>query len=283
MNWKFKALIFKTLSVIPFGSKLHYQLQRHVQKTWPRSDETINVLCEHAKKTLEIFSKYSTTPVENAIFLEIGGGRDLVVPVALRMLGVKHLVSVDVERLANLDLVNHSAKVLADILGCERPHFDSWEALREYGVEYRAPFFLDKDRSELRYDVFMSNEVLEHIPKAQLENIISSASDFMTSEGLYIHAVDYSDHYARDCGVSRYNFLQYSVEKWKKYNSKTQFVNRLRHAETVGIFLESGLEVLEENVYSETIPAAILENLAEDFVQHSPDDLKILRSRIVAR
>jgi hypothetical protein len=42
MHWKLKALVFRTLSVTPFGTHVHFQLQKHVTKEWPRSTAALD-------------------------------------------------------------------------------------------------------------------------------------------------------------------------------------------------------------------------------------------------
>src|SRR5690606_18151885 len=122
------------------------------------------------------------------------------------------------------------ARTLAMELKKPVPQFDSWKQLEAFGVRYMAPHDIAEQPDIGPFDAFLSNEVLEHIPADALRRIFAATRIFLKPGGLSIHSIDYSDHFARDTGVSRYNFLIYDDKDWKPYNSRFQYVNRLRHS-----------------------------------------------------
>jgi SAM-dependent methyltransferase len=132
-------------------------------------------------------------------------------------------------------------------------------------------------------DAWISNEVLEHVPAESLPALLADGFQILKPGGLAIHAIDYSDHFARGTDVSRYNFLQYSSARWRTFNSRIQFVNRLRHSEYLNLFRAAGFELVEVNEHSGEIPSEIVANLAPEFRRFMLSDLGVLRSRIVAR
>jgi len=164
MDWRLKALAFRLLD-LPGGTYAHYFLQRHVTRNWPRRATTLNSLQNIARRVVEDYARHvGGTP---SSVLEIGAGRDLAVPLALRRLGVAKVITSDVDRLARLDLIQHAAgRILAGQVSLE-----SWELLERFGILYRAPHYVT-DADE-KVDCSCSNEVLEHVPPDQLVRLLA--------------------------------------------------------------------------------------------------------------
>lgn len=283
MDWKLKALGFRVLAAVPSGNHLHFLLQRHVTRTWPRRAATIEALVGAARMCLDDFVAHSRLDPAAAVFLEIGAGRDLVVPISLRLMGVGQVVTIDIERLASLDLVQHAANMVAGILEKPAPQFRSWDDVKAFGIDYRAP--LDLTRESLdgeRVDAFVSNEVLEHIPEPVLVSIFDKVAKLLAPDGLFIHSIDYTDHYARGSTISRHNFLVYDDAEWSKYQSSFQYVNRLRHSQYCRIFDDAGLKIVQAKTKSIPVPDEVRSNLAAKFREFDIEDLQISSSRIVA-
>jgi len=283
LHWKTKAAAFRILSAVPFGKRAHFFLQRHLTKNWPRKASDVVALVGLAKNTIGDFNRYSATRLADATFLELGAGRDLAVPLALKMLGAGRVLAIDISRLCRLDLVNHAARVAASALGTQAPRVSSWNDLLDFGVDYRAPLGSAGVADLPPYDAVISNEVLEHIEPTQLQLLMTRLAENLSSGGLSIHSIDYSDHYARGAAVSRYNFLKFSDKQWRPYNSPFQYVNRLRHSEYLTIFERTGLRIVHAAPYAEPLPADIHENLAPQFRQFAADDINVMRARIVAQ
>ena len=237
MHWKTKSAAFGILSKMPFGGTLHHWLQRHVTHEWPRSDAVLDELIVAARDIIDAAGVQAS--INGTRFLEIGAGRDLAVALALRMMGVGGVTAIDIDRLAQLDLVNHSAQYMALRLGVDVPVFGSFDALCAFGIDYRAPLQMD-DVDDFGYDCFYSVDTLEHIPAAILPSVLSAGRSRLKSDGITVHIIDYSDHYARGTGASRLNFLRYSDRGWAAYNSRFLFMNRLRHSEYMTLFAQSG-------------------------------------------
>lgn len=200
--------------------------------------------------------------------LEVGAGRDLAVPIALKALGVQKIIACDVERLAKLDLIRHAGSRLGG-------KFENWDDLARWGIEYRAPYDVSDDGTEV--DCSCSNEVLEHVPVDQLVTLLKGLR--AVTKGVTTHSIDYSDHYARsDKSVSRLNFLGYSNEEWRPFNSGKQYVNRLRHSDYLRLFREAGFVILEESKVAGDPPPVI----ARQFREYDPSDLFAIRGCIVA-
>ncbi len=273
MDWRLKALAFRVLE-LPGGEQAHYFLQRHVTRTWPRPAANLVSLQNIARRVVEDYARHvGGTP---SSVLEIGAGRDLAVPLALRRFGVAKVIASDVDRLARLDLIQHAARrILAG-------HFrlESWDHLERFGISYRAPH--DVTEADLKVDCSCSNEVLEHIAPDQLVRLLAGLRAVTT--GITTHSIDYSDHYARSDGnLSRFNFLKYDDAQWRPFNSGWQYVNRLRHSDYVRLFREAGFAILEESSVPGEPSAEIVDNVARRFLRYAPADLFALRGLIVAQ
>lgn len=273
MDWRLKALAFRVLD-LPGGTYAHYFLQRYMTRNWPRPAKTLDALQNIARRVVEDYARHvGGTP---SSVLEIGAGRDLAVPLALRTLGVERVITSDVDRLARLDLIQHAAARIAP----DEARLDSWEALQRFGIFYRAPHYVTE--SDEKVDCTCSNEVLEHVPPDQLVRLLAGLRAVTT--GITTHSIDYSDHYARsDGGLSRFNFLKYDDAQWRPFNSGRQYVNRLRHSDHVRMFREAGFTILEESSVPGEPTAEIIDNVAPQFRKYEAADLFALKGRIIAR
>jgi 2-polyprenyl-3-methyl-5-hydroxy-6-metoxy-1,4-benzoquinol methylase len=274
MDFRLKALAFRALE-LPGGDSAHYFMQRHVTRTWPRPAKALDALTSKAQRFLREYAEHAGGTPDSV--LEVGAGRDLAVPLALRRFGVSKVVSIDTSKLARLDLVRHAARHI--LHGEYEPN--SWGDLERFGIYYHAPSEVGDRNTPV--DCSCSNEVLEHVPEDQLPPLLSSLRKI--TRGLTVHSIDYSDHYARsDGGLSRLHFLLYTDEEWKKYNPARQYVNRLRHSDYLRLFREAGFEIIKEtSITAESFPSWIEVNIADRFKRYGRDDLMAISGLIVAR
>lgn len=285
MHWKAKATIFRMLSPLPFGNAALLQLQKHVTREVPRREVVLDELLVAAQRVLALYKTNAGSVPADAEFVEIGAGRDLSVALALRLLGVPRVVCIDITRLARIELVQHAATYLSKVRGGRAPRFASWDDVAHFGIEYIAPGKLqDMASSGRRFDCFYSTDVLEHIPQPDLAQLLSASSAMLKPDGLAIHAIDYSDHYARShAGLSRFNFLTYSAAEWQRYNPSMHYVNRLRHSQFQRLFREGGYELVLDEPTVRPAELEVVSRLAPEFAGFDRDDLFTLRSWLVAR
>jgi hypothetical protein len=96
--------------------------------------------------------------------------------------------------------------------------------------------------------------------------------------------IDYGDHFKGfDPAISSFNFLTYSDEEWRPFQSRFQYVNRLRHSEYLQLFKEAGFQIVSDQPDRRSPEPAIMERLAPQFRKFSERDLFTLGSLIVAR
>jgi SAM-dependent methyltransferase len=286
MRWQTKARAFNALSVIPFGSSLHFWLQRYVTRRLPRPEKQVAAIYSRAQKLLEQYAVYGARTVDASTFFEFGSGRDLVVPLAISACGAKRFITMDIERLAKLDLVQSNAQVVARLSGLSRSAFSSWEELERYwSIDYRAPTDARVTGMESNtIDCAVSVETLEHIPRDDILKILNELRRILRPDGIALMQIDYGDHFKGfDPSISSFNFLTYSEEYWRPFQSRFQYVNRLRHSEYLALFENAGFEVIVAYPDRRPVEPAILERLAPPFQGFSEEDLFTLGALIVAR
>jgi SAM-dependent methyltransferase len=286
MHWQTKARAFRALSVVPFGANLHFLLQRHLTRRLPRPEKQVKAIYTRAQRLLERYAIHGTRATDSSTFFEFGSGRDLVVPLAISACGAKRFVTMDIERLAKLDLIRSNAAIVAKLNGTARPPLSSWADLhRDWRVDYRAPADARATGFESdTIDCAVSVETLEHIPHDDIFNILKEVHRILRPDGVALMQIDYGDHFKGfDPSISSFNFLTYSDEGWQPFQSRFQYVNRLRHSEYVNLFEKAGFEMVLVDADRKPVEPAILARLAPRFQQFSQEDLFTLGALIVAR
>jgi SAM-dependent methyltransferase len=140
------------------------------------------------------------------------------------------------------------------------------EILELCHIDYIAP--ADAARTGLpdkSVDFHVSHFAFEHIPPETLKAILSEGARIIKPGGLFINSVDYQDHFAvYTKTINRLNFLRYSEDEWRKYNSnKYTYVNRLRHVDFIRLFEELGHEI----VYTEASKDESIKKLLDDGIE----------------
>jgi SAM-dependent methyltransferase len=96
-------------------------------------------------------------------------------------------------------------------------------------------------------DFHTSFTVFEHVPPNVLEDILREGNRIIKSDGLFVHRIDYGDHFSyADKNISKINFLQYSDDEWAKYaGNRYMYMNRLRHDDFLNLFKRVGHDIVE--------------------------------------
>ena len=286
MHWQAKARAFAVLSNIPFGETLHYAMQRYVTRRLPRPEKQVRSIYTSARRLIDLYETLGPRPLRDSTCFEFGAGRDLVVPLAFSAHGAKRFITVDIERLAKLPLIRSNAAVVSRASGVGRPDIHAMEDLeRAWNIDYRAP--ADARATDLAsgsVDCAVSVETLEHIPREDIRAILKELRRILRPDGLALMRIDYGDHFKGfDRSISSFNFLTYSEEEWAPFQSRFQYVNRLRHSEYLQLFKEAGLDVLRDDPDRRPPEQPIMERLAPCFRKFSAEDLFTLGSLVIAR
>jgi SAM-dependent methyltransferase len=122
-----------------------------------------------------------------------------------------------------------------------------------YHIDFHAPS--DARKTELpdaSIDYIYTNDVLEHIPKEEIKDILIECRRILLPGGIMAFGIDYEDH-CRDKNIPPYYFLQFPLDTWNKMYPPGGH-NRMRHIDYKYLFEETGFEILEEKAISPFIP-----------------------------
>ena len=294
MNWKVKALVQGTFSVVPGGQSLNFQFQRHVTHGLPIPESKLDEKVALSQHHVAMLERYGSRPVAECVFFEFGAGWDLSMPLLLHCLGVDRQIVVDIRPLRRADLVFRMAerlrsKALPDRF-VRRPDSPNGATLDGYlarhGITYRAP--LDARHTDLAagsVHAVTSTNTLEHIAGPDIAAILCECRRLLRADGVMSFQVDYQDHYSYfDRSASVYNFLRYGERQWRRYNPSLHFQNRLRNSQYHDLYDEGGFDVVaEETLDGNAADLATIATLpvAPEFRAFDPSDLAVRRSRVV--
>jgi hypothetical protein len=256
---------------------------------------------------LEQLHRAKSRRIGEQVFLEIGSGQNLVLPVLLKLAGAKAVITIDVEDIVAFSLAKTSLRMALEnerfsaILRrySIRPQVDasriiSATCLRDFlllsGVTYISDGDLSRGEIFVKYelnqaDFVYSNNVLEHIPEGALKIILSHCRTHLRAETLHLHYVDLSDHFSHAASkISSINFLRYSKLTWEIIaGNRYIYQNRLRYSDIDTIFKLFFAYV--ESMRLEALPhsdaSSALKNVHKTFIKNGID-IGVLRMRIVA-
>ncbi|MBF0446149.1 MAG: methyltransferase domain-containing protein, partial [Magnetococcales bacterium] len=272
MHWKQKAFLQKVVANLPFGlSDFAYHLiMKYGGGYVPYMDSTPDF--EQSLRIIEC-ARHHGHDISQATFFELGTGRVLSTAIGLWLLGANKIITVDLNSylreevtLVVIDQLNDEAfvhKIFGDwaddpemkkriksITSCHKSLHDIFQLT---GIDYRSPCDATQlSMADASIDIYFSSFVLEHVPVDVITALSVEARRVLSNEGLFIHYVGVSDHYAEypsePCGdpaISTVNFLQFSENKWMQISgNKFNFHNRLRAVEYKRLFESNGLEIL---------------------------------------
>jgi SAM-dependent methyltransferase len=304
MTWKLKALVMAACGAVPTGDRLYSHIQKRFGNLSVRPYPRLATMVEIAK-----WLHADGRAVEGATFFEIGTGHIPWVPIALYLCGAKKVLTFDLNRRLEFDLLSRGLQWLlenrSEILQLYGPFSDTellthridvitksardpFAALRLAGIEYRAP--VDAARSGLpagSVDVHYSITTLEHIPRVSIIEILKEARRVLRPTGRALHFIDLSDHFQhQDPSITQINFLRYSNSAWKLIaGNEFAYCNRLRRSDYEEIFLQSGFQLIRRESHVDIASAVAVQNgfpLHPQFSAYPADDLCTTSVRYLA-
>jgi SAM-dependent methyltransferase len=252
MNWKQKAAVQSWIARLPsgIGNPLYFFLQTRYGGL--RNPSPVSRLDAAARLVRRIRETGRT--VEFKTFLEVGTGHQLNLPLGLWLCGASRILTVDLNpylkpKLVMQDLdymrANRSKiePLFADVpsLPSVPARLDALLACRSFKqvlaltrIEYLAPAdatCLQLEAGSIDYHI--SFTVLEHVPPPVLRAIFLEARRVLKSQGLLVHFIDFTDHFAHsDQSISSVNFLQFDEAEWDRLaGNRYMYHNRLRFDE----------------------------------------------------
>jgi SAM-dependent methyltransferase len=308
MHWKLKAAIQTATALLPSSGSysLYYWIQR--QFGGLKSADPL----ERLAVGVETWERIRIQNVEpsDKVFFEVGTGRVPLVPLAFWLMGARRSITIDANPYLKAELVRRGLTWIArnvdqvrQIFGgrLKETRLEQLLQLTDHDfcvdrflemccIEYIAP----GDAAETglpaaSIDFHTSYMVLEHIAPDVLRRILLEANRITRNDGLLVHRIDYSDHFAHsDKNISSINFLQYSDVQWARYaGNRYMYMNRLRHDDLLTLFRLSGVQVLSTTLFKDEQVLQILREgrlrLDERFEGKTWDVLAVVGGWVIAQ
>lgn len=267
MHWKIKAAAQNIIHMLPpaLSYETYYWVQRHLGRL--KAISPVDCL-SGGVRMWEGIQSLGQDP-RGKVFFEVGTGRSPVMPIAFWLMGADRVISIDLNPYLKSEIVAEDLRYIRDnqpeiqaVFGAlldnvrfarllefaEGSRIDTEQLLRDCSIEYIAP----GDAADTRLpaqsvDYHVSFNTFEHIPQNVLSAILREGSRIIRQNGLFLHSIDYSDHFAHtDQSISYVNFLQYSDVAWASYSgNRYMFHNRLRHDDFINLFQQAGHQLMK--------------------------------------
>jgi SAM-dependent methyltransferase len=309
-NWKLKAKLQNIIALLPksISYEAYFQMQRHLGGLRKPFSPMNHI--SGAAGLLKKIREYGRD-AKGKIFFEVGTGRAPIIPTAYWLGGAGTTITIDLNPYMRKELIEDTlfymgkeTEMVREIFG-ELLEEERLMALLEYGksgkitvkeflkmcdIEYIAPG--DAARTKLlenSVDYHTSNAVYEHIPREILKGILKEGNRITKPDGLFINAIDYSDHFAQmDKQISSINFLQFDDKEWDKYaGNRYMYMNRLRHDDFLELFEEAGHEIIDVMTWKDKEAEKILMErrikINERFAGKGNEILSIIGSQFITR
>jgi SAM-dependent methyltransferase len=300
VNWKWKARVQNAVAALPLSEQIYYAMQRTVGSWKPGRSNPLEWF--DAALTMVKWIRDAGYELSGKRFLEVGTGRNVSVPLALWLCGAEQVVTVDLNSYLSDALVAESVEfvrqkqreVVASFgTEAEQPLFQdrlrqltalqggTKELLRLTNIKYVSPADATRlDFPDQSFDFHTSHAVFEHIPPDAIRGILSEARRLLQPQGLLLHVIDPSDHFAHDdASITAINFLQFSEREWKKLaGNKFMYHNRLRGFEYLEMFEQAGIRILRQSQGIDRPSLEMLHNgfkLDSRFQQILPEELAV--------
>jgi len=309
MHWKTKAKIANSVSLLPdsLSYASYYWIQRHFGRL-----KRINPISrlKAGVETWRLIQGLGCDPTEK-VFLEVGTGRIPIVPIAYWLMGARGIITIDLNLYLKAELIIECLdyvlcnrdeieelfehllykKRLDELLYFyKRSTFSTGSFLEFCQIRYVAPGDAAKTGlEEGSIDFHTSFTVFEHIHPKILREIIEEGNRIIRDNGLFVHCIDYSDHFSHtDKEISAINFLKYSDCDWDRYaGNRYMYTNRLRHDDFLAILESAGhhiiLSILDVDERLLELLRSELFQLDERFKTKSEQVLSIIGSWVVSQ
>jgi len=267
-SWKVKAFVTFLISCLPFSEKLYKSIQKKFGRLYPDPEFLLHSL----RNSIDLLTSNGYV-VKNKVVFEVGSGHELISPLGWFLHGAANVHSIDLNRRLDLEIFGKSLQIIRDYESntLRKEYFEkadtaSFESrirllakhaedpegfISSAKINYLAPAdAADAPLSDGSVDIHFSNTVFEHIPPDILFNILEEAKRILKPDGLLLHNIDLSDHFAHtDPRIQKINFLKFSKLVWNLLaGNRFAYCNRLRASEFRELFARAGLEILAEVV-----------------------------------
>jgi len=306
MKWYLKALIQKSISLIPYGINLNYFLQRRYGELNDiKIDDKIKGIIRGFATPI-LAEHNDLHDLSGLRVVEIGTGWVPILPVILSFLNIQ-CKTFDINKNLKKEIV---IKTLIEV--CKEleilsniPGFPPLEDMKEkldkalqvsklegilqiLGIQYEAP----TDTTHLpiisnSQDVTVSRSVLSSIPNKVLPRVLDELYRILKPGGLSIHSFGLQDEYASfDPNVTSINFLKYPSWFWDKFfQSRIKYCNRARYPYYLNLFKETGFNIVSfrKGLDKNSLEALSTVKIANEFRHYSEEELATVSFTVILK
>lgn len=304
-SWKLKALAQGALSVLPRPHEWNRLFQVYLTRSLEFTPQAFEGKLLQCRRHIEHYLAVSGDRQALPSALEIGTGWRPIVPVGLALAGFQKVWTLDIVPLLKPEAVGEVLRMyvnyarsgrLGEFLpGVRHERLQALEkalaisqpsAARMLESVSITAAITDARRTGLApasVGLIVSNNTLEHIPGDVLRPMFAELARIGQPGAVMSHFIDVSDHYARsDPSITRFNFLQYPDRRWRWFNNRLQYQNRLRLSDYVPIHGQYAFEIISSETTkgrNEDLSGIVL---APEFRSYSAEDLLVLSGWIVS-
>jgi hypothetical protein len=132
-------------------------------------------------------------------------------------------------------------------------------------------------------DFFVSNGVLEYIPRPVLRGILKNFRRMAAPGAVMSHRLNLADVFSYfDPSITPFNYLRYTEGQWRWRNSPLAWQNRLRICDYRELLAEAGFRITSEESQPGSAEELARVPLAPEFRHYREQDLLVLHSYITA-
>jgi SAM-dependent methyltransferase len=145
---------------------------------------------------------------------------------------------------------------------------------------------LDSGLPSGAFDVVFSNHVLEHALPEALPAMFRGAWRVLRPGGAMFHSVNCGDHYAyTDRSIDQLHYLQYSEQRWARWNNPFLYQNRLRSIDFTEAARAAGFAIERDTSRATPERLAQLDQILVDpcFAGYTREQLAITSFDFIAR
>lgn len=267
-HWLIKSAAQRLITCLPGGDALS-KASRRLTGSLRMNDAFLERRLRSCRSHLDHWQRKSPERVTPRRVIELGTGAFPVVPLAFYLCGAEAVWTFDIvpwlspERIAfaaGALVKSHDEGRSANILPSIRPervdrlrelasasHKNVEGKLHELGVHTRVENVCNADLPEATFDLAISFEVLEYIPRELLRSIFAKFHRLLALDGVMSHYIDLRDEYSYfDRRLSPLNFLRYSELTWQWLSPARYRHQRLHASDYVRLLEQTGFHVESE-------------------------------------
>ncbi len=301
-KWKLKAIVQKSISVLPNAQYVNTLFQKYVTKGLRLDDEHFGYKLRHAKDHLSYFNEWSDVEIGCAKVLELGTGWYPVIPIYLWLHGANEIHTMDLRKWTSTERLHTTIDKMREkresiqskgfdpsrwqmLVDLRNDDSDEERIFEQLGIfpwigDARHTVYADGE-----FDFICSNNTFEHVYEDVLRGILVEFKRVLRKDsGVMSHFVDMSDHFAHmDSSITVYNFLQYSKQEWQRIDNNIQPQNRLRLSDYLAMYAD--LEIPVSKTEKWPYDADLLDKieLHAEYESYERDDLALVHAYLITK